>query len=306
MQMNSSSASLSRLRTVYGLPTWRGLVLFCILGTALWFAITKSSAVDQWISILMFLLLFVHLLELNQPFSLIECSPLPFDPPFADEHIKIPILLSNRSEFPTEPLFIKVDGSTSWTETPPLLANSSRTVHLSYSPHQKGLSQFPRLRIKMRSASELFQLWKILQAEEKMSVLPRAFDHGISSSPTLLRGSESELSHPELIRDSRLFSKMDPKLFQKTGLPYLRQFEGTEPLKYISLRWEVLETLSAEQQEEQFSFWIKTAQNAQKRGLTQIQIDTPFFKHLSSESPVQWRGLKQNFSAWLEDFDGKN
>ena len=72
--MKSFGAFLSNSSAVYGLPSWRGILLFFMMGSSVWFAVVQQSALEQWISLLLFFILFVHLLELNQLFSSVDFS----------------------------------------------------------------------------------------------------------------------------------------------------------------------------------------------------------------------------------------
>ncbi len=93
--MALSIVSNSKLRNIYGLPTIRGLLLFGILGAALWFSISRNSAVERWLFLLMILLVLVHLIEVSKPFRMAQFHPLAFDPPFAGKSATIPIQIYN-------------------------------------------------------------------------------------------------------------------------------------------------------------------------------------------------------------------
>jgi hypothetical protein len=95
MQMASSIASRFKLRPLYGLPTWRGLLLLCVVGASIWFSLIHRSGIERWIFVLMILLLLIHLAELNDEFRSLSFSVLPFDPAFAGEGTAIPIRIAS-------------------------------------------------------------------------------------------------------------------------------------------------------------------------------------------------------------------
>jgi hypothetical protein len=93
--------------------------------------------------------------------------------------------------------------------------------------------------------------------------------------------------------------KMDQKLFQKTGLPYLRVHKRVGPEALYTLDWKNLDHLEASQREEQFCFWIKTAKSLGSGSAVEFRVDTPFFTTPGTVSRIDWRELKEAFSAWL-------
>jgi hypothetical protein len=150
----------------------------------------------------------------------------------------------------------------------------------------------------MRPFSGLFGLWQVLEFGEALHVLPRPLDHRATIAPPPEAAIDAELSELEPIRDSRLMARMDQKLFLKTGLPYLRSYEGAGGGESISMLWSDLDALTAEKRAEQFSFWIKAAREA-GASTHHIDVDAPFFKRRGAGSPFFWRELMRSFSEWL-------
>ena len=301
--MASSIAFRFKRRPVYGLPTFSGLAMFLVVGTSLWFSLSTRAPIEQWISFLMILLILVHLLESNDPFRFLTVTVMPFDPPYAGEIFWVPLHLTNPSELPTEPLHFKFEGDRDWLTIPALLPESSRVFELPFTAQASGRHALPDIRFKMRPASGLFQLWRVMPSNEKLSVLPKALDHGIGNQAPLAEHGDPELSHLEFIHDPRLLSKMDQKIFQKTGKPFLRAHENPDTDAALFLDWDKLKSLPKSYQAEQFSWWLKNAEILSNRTEVTIHVNTPF--HHSREKSAQvnlqmnFRRLKQNFSEWL-------
>ena len=112
---------------------------------------------------------------------------------------------------------------------------------------------------------------------------------------------DDELSTIELMRDPRLFSKMDQKLYLKTGKPYLRSYQNSSQGNIISLRWNEMININEEFRQQQFSFWIKHYQEHQQKAHESVFVETPFFTQVKHDGTVPWDELKMSFSDWLNE-----
>lgn len=295
--MSLFSAFHLKLSRVYSLPTLRGLIMSAILAAAIVLSITRRSEVEQWIFLFMILLVFIHLLELNDSICSLKFSVLPFDLPFSGEEVSIPVRVESPKSFISNQIFFKVDQGR-WTEFD---LEHEHTFWISFSPKKGGVHAFPGLKIKVIGKSRLFQLWRTVETQEPLYALPPPIQHQVQPTrksilPDHSKQSDLELSQLEPIRESRLMPKMDQKLFQKTSLPYFRFFENQTQKMHdsILLRWDDLKGLNFEHQGEQFSFWIQTVQRLARDPAIRVSVDTPFFKGES----VHWRNLKRYFSQW--------
>lgn len=286
---------------VYGVPNWKGLALFFVVGAALYFSILNNSWVERWIFILMILIILFHLAELNDQFKSMSYRLPFFIPPFAGEESRIPLQIQNTNSSPSETFLIKFQGVVDWCECPSIPSGESRTIHLAFHPQSKGKQLLPVLRIRMRSTPNLFFLWQNAEASEGISVLPKAIDHGISVSVGSRKFDDYELNTIDLIRDPRLFSKIDQKLFHKTGKPYLRAFRIICPEISAFLRWSDLKSVDDAIREEQFSFWIKYYQGIKHEEIGNVVIEAPFYTHKYPAAYVPWVELRKNYSDWLNE-----
>ena len=295
--MDSFSASAFKLKRIYCIPTWRGLFMFAIIGAALWYALQNESGVDLWVGLLMILLSLVYLIEVSDPFRGLQITILPFEPPFAGEETRIPLLVSNPTPSRSPPLALQLKGDKFWVQTLELPAHSSQMITLPFYSSTPGQRVFSNLRVKMLLESQLFRFWRQGDFKFDFYVLPRAVDHQRLPLAAHKKSEESELEDPELIRDPRLLPKLDRKLFQKTGLPYHRPFQGLLKEGVLSFNWKDLESLGEEKRGEQFSFWIKSAWGI--NGQPAVLIETPFFSNTKKDGLVSSFKLKVAFSNWL-------
>jgi len=227
--------------------------MFLIVGAAIWFSMQNDSGVELWLALLMILLSLVYLLEASDPLRELQISVLPFDPPSTETESRIPILISNPTQVPSQPLFLQLKGSRIWIATAALPAKSSELILLPFSPSKPGKQNLPSVRIKMFPPSKLFRFWRqidphvdfqvIAKAEEPQPLLERGFE----------KNEESDLADPELIRDPRMLPKMDRKLFQKTGLAYHRPILMSHSNRTLQARSNALKKLSEENWVEPFS-----------------------------------------------------
>ncbi len=301
--MNSSNGLVFKLSRVFGLPTGRGLTLMGLMIVSLGYTVAYHSVVEQWLASLMFLFLFLHLLELNQQFGSLRVTVLPGDPVFAEDAALIPVLLLNPGPMSSEKLGLKLEGSPIWTETAGLSEQETRIVNLPFYPKKQGKQALPRLRVRMRSASGLFQLWVVIQPQGKLSILPRPVNHQIAVDRRVFPWNDFELSHLELIRDLRRMPEMDQKLFQKTGLPYRRVYESRVAETEVFLNWDRLDYLEEGAKAEQFAFWVKAFEEVENSGIMRVEIRAPFYHQIRSHSRVLWGNLKKQFASWLDAKD---
>jgi hypothetical protein len=286
--MDSSSVSRFKRNTVYGLPTWEGLAMFSIVGFALWFSLTLRAPIEQWISFLMILLILVHLLESN--------------PPYGSEDFLIPVQITNPSLSRSEPLQFRLDQTSGskkdWTLIDRLAPKASQIIFLPHSAIAGGEHSGPKVRFQMRPASGLFRLWRVSAMKKNFLVMPTPVDHFISVPGITGDSSEPELSHLEFIHDPRLLPKMDQKLFQKTGKPFLRAHESDAEAAMLLLDWDLLSSLPATKRLEQFSAWLKNAEALRKKVSYRLTVQTPFYEIAESPSTIHFGNLKKAFAEW--------
>jgi hypothetical protein len=299
MQMRFSPVFHFKRKPVYALPTWSGLAMFFLTGAALFFSVLHRAPVEQWISFLMILLTLLHLLDVNDPFRFISVDLLSFDPPYAGRPTSVPVLITNPGSLASEKLFLRFQDQGKWLEIPELLPQSSVQIHLTLFPLQKGKQLLPKIRIKMRPKSGLFQLWRVMESETPLYVLPEPVPHGVPFEAHQDAGENLDVSSIELIRDPRHLPKLDQKLFLKTGKPYYRTSDSGQVHEEITLRWKGLEKLSVDQKEEQFSSWIEAIEGHRSQFLFSVKVDTPFFTSTQNAASLNWTILKLNFAEWI-------
>jgi hypothetical protein len=273
--------------------------MFAVVGLSIWFSVTTQAPVERWISFLMVILVLLHLAEINNPFRSLNFSYLLFEPPFANESSFVTIQIENPTDFASEPLRLRLEGIKTWTTLPNLSPQTTRTIRIPLPPLALGKHPFPKLRLNTRPASDLFHLWKILTTDETIFVLPPVGDQGIAFESSSAKPADSELSHLEAIRDERLMSKMDSKIFLKTGKPYYRAMESAGGEASVRLEWSKLFALSHEQQGEQFSAWLKESRERAEADNVTMIIDTPFFKTQTPAKALSWPTLKERFAEWF-------
>ena len=141
----------------------------------------------------------------------------------------------------------------------------------------------------MKPKSGLFRLWSVITDKTTVTVLPEPVDHGVLIESHQNTGPDDEIASLELIRDERLLSKKDQKLFQKTGKPFMRTRASAVSESKWSLRWKKLANLVRENQEQQFSFWLEPLENT-----ASIEIEAPFCE----EGTVTVAEAKRRFADW--------
>lgn len=290
-------ASRSKYKKVYGLPTFRGLALTAILSGALWFSLANDSETERWLFLLMILLSLVHLTDSSQPFRHLQVRILPFDPPFAGEVVRVPVQLSNQTEFKLDFTSIKFRESEDRVEVAPISRHSSALVFLPLRFRDSGEIVMPKITIQTSPTPKLFRYWRVIDFSEKVFVLPKPVDHNVAFKPTSLFDGDVELTDIEQIRDQRLLPLMDQKLYLKTGTPYRRVHKSMGSSEQVSLIWSYLDHLSLQQKGEQFSYWIQFA-SSEKRNL-EISVNTPFMKSSQASRAMSWRDLKNGFAKWF-------
>jgi hypothetical protein len=297
MRMDSSSVFRFKRNTVYGLPTWEGLAMFFVVGVALWFSLTLRAPIEQWISFLMILLILVHLLESNTPFRDLSIQILRFDPPYGSEDFLIPVQITNPTSVASEPLQFRL-AEKDWTFVASLAPKTSQIVFLPHSALSAGRHSLPDVRFKMRPASGLFRLWRVTETQQKIFVMPAPTNHDVQASANFGDSGEPELSHLEFIHDPRLLPKMDQKLFQKTGKPFLRVHESDVEAATLYFDWDLLSLLSPSARQEQFSAWIKDAETLRKTVPFRLMIHAPFYEASELSESIHFRNLKEAFAVW--------
>lgn len=297
MQVGSSSASRLKRNSVYGLPTFWGLLMFALVGGALWFSIFSHSQVDRWIAFLMIILILLHLGESNNPFRSLEFTLLPFEPPFSGDSSLVTFEVTNSTELPSEELHFRLKGAREWTTLFSLSAKSTRQIQVALSALSPGPHSFPRLHVKTRPVTQLFQLWKVMRPKVEFYVLPRALDHGVQILKSRPAIDDLELSHIESILDERLLYKMDHKLFLKTGKAYYRATETKQIESFIRLEWTELEHLASDQRAEQFSSWLQQLRSQPPNA--RIEVTTPFVQTSGNHSTAFLHSIKEKFADWL-------
>ena len=202
--MALSIVSNSKLRKLYGVPTIRGLLLFGILGAALWFSISRNSAVERWLFLLMIFLVLVQLLEVSRPLWMAQFRPLAFDPPFAGKSATIPIQIYNSTNIRIEKLHLKL-GKYEWIEHGPIPGNSTIVAFQPFTFSDPGRQQLPALRVRYIPTPKFFRFWKVFRLKEMTFVLPRPLDHQVLARPHSHIRADDELSDIEQIRDPAIY-----------------------------------------------------------------------------------------------------
>ena len=271
--------------------------MFALVGGALWFSIFSQSQVDRWIAFLMIILILLHLGESNNPFRSLEFMLLPFEPPFSGDQSLVTFEVTNSTEIPSEELHFRLKGTSEWTILFSLPANSTRRIQVPLAAFSPGSHSFPRLHVKTRPVTQLFQLWKVMRPKVDFFVLPRALNQGVKIRNSRPAVDESELSHIESILDERLMYKMDHKLFLKTGKAYYRATEAKQIECSHRLDWSELEHLETGQQAEQFSSWLQ--QLASQPPNARIEVAAPFVQTSGNHSIAFLHSIKEKFAEWL-------
>jgi hypothetical protein len=297
--MQSFKLFNSRLSSIFGLPTLRGLILFGILGTALWLSITENSETERWIFLFMIFLLLIHLMETSKPFQMATLKILPFDPPFAAEAAPIPVQITNSIAAPLDGLSLRFEKTPHWTQIPALLGNSSVVIFLPYTFTQSGKQQFPRLTVRNIPRPAFFRFWRIERFQQTTLVLPTPVDHQIQATTPIQLHEESEQTEFEQILDPRLFSLRDQKLYLKTGRSYLRVYQAPMATKRAQLSWFTLIKLNPLAQGEQFSFWIRVFSQPDNKNTCEVSINTPFLNQTNLKEPIDWTHVKNLFAQWF-------
>lgn len=299
--MAISRASLFRPSKIYGVPNWRGLGLFTIIGWAFYFSITHNSWVERWIFVLMVLMILFYLIELNGHFQAMSYHLVAPTPAFAGDKISVSIQILNSNPVVSEVFLFKLEGDKKWAECSPIPPSELKTIRLPFQAPTPGKQKLPELRIKMKSTANLFFLWQYAEALDDIYVLPPAIDHGVKPSVCAQKYEDYELSSIDLIRDPRLASKVDPNLWAKTGKPYSKIYKNTIPDQSTRLLWKDLLSLDERSRREQFSYWIKYFQGLDPSNLGSVTLETPFYTKSAEANRVQWDDLKLAYARWLEE-----
>lgn len=295
--MRLFKASRSRYRRVYGLPTLAGLALALVLSAALWFSIINNSETERWLFLGMILLILVHLTESSQPFRYLDVKILPFDPPFEGEHAVIPVQITNTTELPLDTMAIRFDGSHQWQDVPAIARRTTILLQMPHEFQEAGAQTLPQITLRTSPTPKLFRYWRVLESDETTFVLPRAVDHRVASKPRARNDEDVELKGIDQILDERLMPQMDQKLFQKTGLPYRRVYESQNAGEQVTFDWSSLEKLAHGKKGEQFSYWIKSAQEEKRN--SEISVRAPFMNSSHGSRTIDWRKLKTVFAKWF-------
>jgi hypothetical protein len=283
------------------LPTLRGLGLFLFIGVSLYFSFIFHAQLEQWFSFLMILFTLVHLMDANDPFRQIEVEVLPFDPPFAGLPQSISIVIQNTGNIASENLWICFQDQESWIKVSALATHAIHRVQLNLTSVESGRQVLPKIRLKTRPKSELFQLWKVFETDVTFTVLPKPIDQGVSFDFYSQNNETQDQDSLEEIRDPRFFYQRDPKLFLKTGKSFLRKNNRVSGHAFGALRWESLSALGLDQKNEQFSYWL--SQIEKMTSLVEFEIDTPFFKGKTLVQEIKDSRLKNKFADWVTSSD---
>ena len=299
MQKKLSRISPSRLKNVYSLPTIYGIILFILLGFSLWYSIVNNSNIERWIFIMMLFMCLIHLLETSYPFRLIEVKVLAIDPPFSEEPARIDLQVKNPTDLRSGPLWVRLNGTTKWTQFNGLDADTSQKISIYFTFRGPGPQTLPNIRIKSYADSGLFRYWRVIDPRRSLIVLPKPVDHKIRASVKQYLLEDNDLTGLEEIRDPARFSLADPKLYRKTHRRYQRVFRSRRILDKMSFRWADLERLSRKQKGEQFSFWLKSMAELQHKQIFNINIEAPFVQLQSEACRIDWSSLKSSFAEWF-------
>jgi hypothetical protein len=256
---------------LYSLPTLRGLIPLAITLYAGFISFTKASPAHQWLVVMMSLFTVIHLIESSRTLRLLVLAPDPNSTIFAGIPSKIQ-LLCRRGEL-------------------------RAPLHLMASYPNPGVFSFPGKRVELVSQSGLFRYWRNFQFKERAFVLPTPVDHGVPFQDS----KTSAPSDPDKlvpIRDPRLLSFRDEKIFQKTGKSVLRTSGTGSGISDIRLEWSSLQHLNRGQALEQISFWIKQLEEIPPRGVIGIHIQLPFFSGNFMDSTFDFRPLKEALAGF--------
>lgn len=299
--MKLSKIFNSKLNKVFGLPTYRGLVLFLILGLSIWYLFTYQSQVERGIFFLMLVIILLHLMEIGQFFRQLEYKILDFDPPISGEPFLIPFQISHAKKSKIENLFLRLDSKSEWLKMDLENSLTAKTFFVPYTFINSGLQKIPQLTLKYLPEPYFFQFWKKIKFLDEVYVLPQAINHHVSCLKKNSQMDEGELSDLELLRDPFLWPQADQKLLLKTGDHYQRRFQSNHFKEAIELSWSNLKELSPYEQAEQFSYWINYFSQLKNQDNYLFTIDTPFFEQTQLSSVVDWKKVKITFAKWLYD-----
>jgi hypothetical protein len=301
MRMRFSPVFHFKRKPVYALPTLTGLGMFLVTGFALCLSILYRAPIEQWISFLMIMLTLLHLMDANDPFRYVSIEILPFDAPYANRKILVPVLISNPGTLQSEKMVLRFHGVGQWIEIPPMLPQSSLQIQLAYTPDKKGKQRLPKIRLKMRPKSELFQLWRVMESDTPLWVMPEPVSHGVKWDSHQDSGENVDVSSIEAIRDPRDLPKLDQKLLLKTGKPYFRTADSGQIHEEVALRWQALEKLPDSDREQQFAAWIEMIESHRSQVIYSVEVDAPFFNSAQKSSALNFPLLKLNFSQWVSN-----
>lgn len=274
-----------RNRRVYALPTPLGILLFALIGVAIW-------EFEQWLSILMVILALFHLADCNEPFGelVIEVQPF-FDPPFCGRVARIPVSIHNPSSFPSVEGTMRIQGSDRRVEMPMVPPHSSARVFLEFVPSREGRQKLARVSVSIRPRPGFFHLWSLINDNIEFVALPAPVDHGVACVRAHA-GLDEERSLLEEIHDPRLLPRRDHKLFLKTGRSFLRAAGRAWLGPRHRLDWRALNGLGESERRQQFSFWLEQADRPDRL----VEVATPF---VAGEATLRYSDLKRRFADWV-------
>jgi|GEM_PF-4248316 len=252
---------------LYSLPTLKGLIPMGLTAFAGYQSFSSGSALHQWLVVTMSIFMILHLIDSSRSLRTLKLTPDP------DQTIYSGI-----------------------PRTIPLLPEKGFSLDVHFEA--PGVLEFPKKRIDEIAPSGLFRFWRTLQFEERAFVLPAPIDQGVSLeiAPEVTAGDPDSLNE---IRDPRLRSLRDEKIFIKTGRSLQRVRSSDSEATVVRLLWSRLEHLPLQAALEQLSFWIKTLESQPRVGFgpglstLKVQVELPFFESHEIESKSDLRRLKE-------------
>ncbi|PWU18733.1 MAG: hypothetical protein C5B49_06755 [Bdellovibrio sp.] len=221
--MNWRKTSPSTYRKVFGLPTWRGLLMVAITALSVWYSYKYGSEANRWCSQLMTLITLIHLVDSSSSIRHLKVKLRLDTAVFAEEETKIAVEVTNESAQATQPLYIAFRGHPT-VANPPLSSGSTVVLWIPLRFSSAGLQPLPRLSFRTYSPSKFFRYWRVFDESGTLAVLPRGKDHQLPRGASDSSHDDFETKELEPIRDPRLLPLADQKILQKTGLPYRRIF----------------------------------------------------------------------------------
>jgi len=273
--------------------------MYGVLGCSLWYSIFNNSNTERWIFISMLFMGLINLYETSYPLRLMEVKLLDMDPPFSEEYAQLNLEIKNSSDVKSAMVWMRLNGTDQWTEIKPVEAGRSRIISLRAVFRSPGAQAAPKIRIKTYADSGLFRYWRVVDPGKEIIVLPKPVDHNIIPSSRKSRSDDFELTGLKEIRDPSRYKFTDQKLFIKTNRRYQRMFQSRQVSTQMIFRWTDLQKLSRKQKGEQFSFWLKSMAELQKRLFFDIDIEAPFTTLRSEAYLVDLSSLKSSFAKWF-------